>query len=135
MFYKRPLSSCLWYSVICGLIMDLLSARARLGIYVINYCITTSILFSQKRHFFEDKISTLPLMTFLFSVISTILQAMTLKIMTNDFHPSWQWAGTDLLVFPFLDAIYALGWFALPTYLLRRRSQSRDSTLCLRQDA
>ncbi len=132
MFYKRPLQSCLWYAFGCGFILDLLTARLRLGLYIVNYCLTIGLLYGQKRHFFEDKLSTLPIMTALFSILSTVIQIVLLKIAGTTLELSWAWLGTDLVLFPLADAAYALVWFAIPAYLLRRRPQNRDNTLSLR---
>lgn len=133
MCYKRPLNHCLWYALICGLILDLLSARMRLGVHAVNYCVVTWLLNHLKSRFFEDKIFTLPVMTFWFAILSTLLLVLELKGLGQDLILSWQWVATDLLLFPLADALYALVWFALPAYLLRRRPQGRDNTLCLRK--
>lgn len=132
--YKRPLDHCLWYALGCGLIMDLLAAQGRLGFYAVNYTVTTWVLYHQKKHFFEDSITTLPFVTLLFALISTLLQVITMKSFGYPIALSWHWAATDLFLLPLADAFYALVWFAIPAYLLRRRpSQGRDNTLSFRK--
>lgn len=132
MCYKRPLLACLWLSIACGVIMDMLGAHTRIGFFAVTYWITTAILYRLKQQFFEDKLSTLPVMTFFFAIFSTIIQAILLNAMGVTLHLTGQWVVTDLLMYPLADALYALLWFAIPSYLLRRRPQSRDNTMSFR---
>ncbi len=135
MLYKRPLLHCLWYALGCGFIMDLLATEGRLGVYAMTYAVTTWVLFQQKRHFFEDRITTLPMMTLLFSILSTLFLMTTLKGMGYPLKLSLHWIVSDLVVMPLADAVYGLVWFALPAYLLRRRpGHGRDNTLSFRNN-
>jgi cell shape-determining protein MreD len=117
LLYKKPLITCLWGSLICGLILDILSPHTRLGLYSMNFTLTTGILYAQRRHFFADKASTLPIMTFFFSVISTVIQGVLLNTFEGPFQISWGWLFSDLIVMPLMDASYAFLIFILP-YLL-----------------
>jgi rod shape-determining protein MreD len=112
-YYKKPLISCLWMAFFCGLIMDIFSPPQRLGTYALNYCMTTLILYSQKQNFFEDSYTTLPVMTFLFALLSTILQTAMLEILGLGLPLSFSWALTDLLVMPSFDSLYAFFFFAI----------------------
>ncbi|MFQ5728737.1 MAG: mreD [Waddliaceae bacterium] len=117
LFYRKPLITCLWGSLICGLILDMLSSHSRLGLYAMNFTLTTWILYGRRRHFFADNASTLPIMTFFFSVVSTIIQGILLNTFEGHFQMSWEWLFSDLAVMPLLDASYAFLIFILP-YLL-----------------
>jgi rod shape-determining protein MreD len=128
MCYKRPLNFCLWYSIICGLIIDLLGAGTYLGLYAATYSATTLLVYGHKQYLFEDQVITLPIMTFFFAIYSTALQAFFVHL-----NVSWKWALTDLVLYPFADALYALLWFALPAYLLRHRNQSKNNILSFKQ--
>lgn len=122
--YQRKLFYCLWIALGCGLIMDLLSANTRLGIHSLNYCLTLILLYPQKKNFFADSLSTLPIMTFLFSSVSTLLMAILLYSLEMKNVLSWNWLWTDLLLMPAVDAAYAFGCFILPALLFgkpRRR--------------
>lgn len=112
--------------------MDLLGAHTRIGCFAVTYWLTTAALYRLKRQFFEDKLSTLPVMTYFFALFSTIIQAILLNAMGVKLHLTGQWVVTDLLIYPLADALYALLWFAIPSYLLRRRPQSRDNTMSFR---
>jgi len=124
--YKKRFSSCLWVAFGCGIIMDLLSSNIRLGIHSLNYCLTLTLLYPQKKHFFADSLSTLPIMTFLFSSVSTFLMAILLYSLEAKNMISWYWAFTDLLVMPSMDALFAFCAFIIPP-LLFGKPQRRGS--------
>ena len=125
--YKKNLQNCLWIAFICGLILDLLSSNSRLGIHAFNYCLTLIVLYPQKRNFFADSLSTLPIMTFLFSAFSTFFMATVLYSLEMINMLSWQWFATDLLVMPVGDAIYAFCCFIAPALLFgRTRRRGKD---------
>lgn len=115
--YKNPLPSCLWIALICGLVIDLLSSHTRLGIHALTFCITLIILYPQKRNFFSDSLTTLPIMTFLFAAISSIITAMMLYSLEMHHVVSWHWVLTDLILMPAADAVYAFCCFILPALL------------------
>jgi rod shape-determining protein MreD len=122
--YKQNLTYSLWIALGCGLIMDFFSSNLRLGIHSLNYCITLIMLYPQKKNFFADSVSTLPIMTFLFSSISTLIMAILLYSLEMKNVLSWYWALTDLILMPVVDAIYAFGCYILPALLFgkpRRR--------------
>ena len=109
-YYQRSLLASLWASLICGFIVDTLSCTPQFGIYALNYCLCTAFLYPQKRNFFADSISTLPLMTLLFSLLSTTIDGIF-----NIYSLSWHWFVTDFFLMPFGDALYALCIFLLPS--------------------
>lgn len=115
--YKKNLLSALWFGFICGLILDLLSSSGRLGIHSLNFCITLMILYPQKRNFFADSLSTLPIMTLLFSMISSFVMVILLYSLEINYMLSWHWLLTDLIVMPIVDAAYAFSLFTLPALI------------------
>ena len=117
-FYKKPLVSALWLSLFCGLFVDLVGDQQYLGLYSLNYCLCTLLLYPQKRHFFRDKVTTIPLMTFFFSVVSTLIQVFLVYSFEIGIPLSWKWVGTDLLAMPALDALYGYFFFTLPNVFL-----------------
>src|SRR5262245_6915899 len=70
-FYKYSRIGVLWRAFMCGIILDALSSSSFFGFSSLNFCLVSFLLYGQTRNFFEDKLSTLPLMTFLFSFLST----------------------------------------------------------------
>ena len=123
-FYRSSLSICLWWSLACGVIVDLFSADTKLGHTALNYCLVTFFLYRYQFHLFEDRLSTLPVMTFCFTAFSTIIQITIFYIMGRTFSLSWQWGFNDLLFMPLQGAIYSILAFTLPLFILnfwRRR--------------
>jgi hypothetical protein len=117
-FYRCSLIRCLWWSFICGLVIDLFSAETRLGTYAMNHCLTTLCLYRYKFYFFEDRLSTLPAMTFGFSCLSMLIQFLILYLLHPFFSLSWKWIVNDLLLLPLEVAFYAFLAFTLPTLFL-----------------
>lgn len=120
-FYKKNLASSLWMALTCGLILDLLSSQPRLGIHALTFCFSLAVLYPQKRNFFADSLSTLPIMTFLFAVISSLVMAVLLYSIETKNVLSWEWLIADLLIMPAADATYAFCCFILPALLFGKR--------------
>lgn len=121
-YYKKPFETCLWLSLICGLIMDLLSSHRHLGLFALNYCLVTTILYSQRQHFFEDSLSTLPIMCFFFAIVSTLIQIPLHHVFESPIVLAKDWWINDLIVMPGIDALYGFVWFTLPGLFLPRKS-------------
>lgn len=117
-FYKRPFAAALVFAFLCGLLMDLVADYQHLGLYTLNYCATTAILFPQKRHFFKDSPTTIPLMTLLFVLISTVIQLFLIYSFEKGIPLSWGWVGTDLILMPLFDSLYAYIFFTLPNFFM-----------------
>lgn len=111
LIYRRPLVYCLYAALGIGLLLDLLSAHQRLGLHALALCATTSILFRSRSRFFPDKSTTLPIMTSLYSALSTALLFILLRVFDHHLVLTWEWVATDLLLWPVFDALYALVWW------------------------
>jgi rod shape-determining protein MreD len=112
--------------LLCGLILDLLSSHTRLGIHALNFCITLLVIYPQKRNFFADSLTTLPIMTFLFASLSTLIMVFLVYGLEMNDVLSWHWVITDLLIMPAADAAYAFCCFILPGLIFgkpRRRGK------------
>ena len=123
--YRLPLTSALWRAYACGILIDLLSSSPLFGLTSLNYCFAIWLLHGQTRHFFEDKLSTLPLMTFLFSLLSTVLSLIFAFFSGHTYPLSKLWAVTDLIMMPLADALYALLLFSFPFELIYRLRKLR----------
>lgn len=121
LYYKKTYLACLWWSVLCGAFLDLLAANAQFGFYAVNYGLTTLLLYGQRRNFFADNLSTLPLMTFFFSSLATLIQCVLIYAFEKENIFSWEWVMTDLIYMPTLDALYAFACFILPSLFLGKR--------------
>lgn len=116
-FYLKSYNEALWLSCLCGLIIDLLSSHVRFGIHAVTYKMATAILYSQKRNFFEDSTSTLPGLTFIYSVVSSLILMFLLLIFEKGITISFDFVKIDLGFLPFLDALYAFCSFSIPKLL------------------
>lgn len=130
-YYQLTFVSCLWMSMACGTIVDILSVHSFFGLNAFIYCLTTFILYSQRTHFFADRISTLPLMTALFSITATLFFMLSATILEGKQLLSWHLIYTDLFFMPGCDALYGWFCFVLPLLLIaelkRRKRQYRHS--------
>jgi rod shape-determining protein MreD len=118
--YQKNLQNSLWLALLCGLILDLLSSHARLGIHALNFCFTLVVLYPQKRNFFADSLSTLPMMTFFFAIVSSVFMALLLYSLETKNVMSWNWVFSDLLMMSAADAMYAFCCFILPAMVFGR---------------
>lgn len=110
------LSTILWISFLCGLILDLFSST-KMGLYILNYCFTSFLLYRQKRNFIEEKLINFLMFTGIYSFTATLLQLMIRYIFDKNavfFHYKYF---IDMITMPFLDAVYAYIWFYIPLYL------------------
>lgn len=117
-FYRHSLNGCLWWSIVAGFIVDLFSADTRLGNYAMNYCLVTVCIYRYRFHFFEDRLSTLPAMTFCFSCLSAFIQIAIFYIISRPFALSWSWLFNDFLFIPLQTSLYAILAFSFPSFLL-----------------
>ncbi len=113
LFYQKPFIKCLWGALLSGLIVDLFSAHSHLGLHAINYITAVTILYKQRKHFFSDSATTLPLMIFFFSIIATLLQIPILYVFEQKISLSKSWILSDLILMPFFDALYGFVFFVL----------------------
>lgn len=118
--YQKSLKACLWLALGVGVLLDLLSSQTRLGLYAFDYCLTIALLYPQRRNFFADSITTLPIMVFLFAFLSTVIMAILLYSVETRNVFSWPWVFTDLICMPLLDALYAFVLFTLPSTIFGR---------------
>lgn len=128
-FYHRSKRGCLWLALMTGCLIDLLSANTRFGLQAINYCLAAWLLYPTKFHFFEENPTTLPTLTWLFSLLSTLLQAVLLAVFGSSLVLTWNWVKLDLIIMPLYDALYAGLAFTLPLLFFPPKTQKRSSTL------
>lgn len=119
-YYKKSLYGSFWMSLLAGCALDIFSASNPFGISSLNYVLTTRCLYNQKRNFFEEKLTTLPLMTFLFSLLSTAIGATLLFFFARSIPFSIKSLLTDCLLMPVCDALYAFALFSLPFQILKK---------------
>lgn len=125
LFYQKSFSVCLWCAFFCGLMIDVLSIQPPFGFYACNYTLATAIIYSQKRNFFADHLSTLPIMTFIFSSTATLLEGTFLYIFGAHMSLGLTWVFSDLFIMPACDALYAFLWFIILPLSLQKKSRRR----------
>lgn len=115
--YQVPLSSCLWLAFFCGLTFDLFTSQTHLGIHAFSFSLALLLLYHQKRNFFADSLTTLPIMTFLAASLASFIAAIVLYTIEMKHTLSWHWVLTDLIFLPAADAAYSFCCFILPALL------------------
>jgi rod shape-determining protein MreD len=121
--YRHSRFALLWRACGSGIILDLLTSTPFFGLTPLNYCLVCFLLYSQRHNFFEDKLSTLFIMTSLFSFFSTLVAVVLSFFAGKGYGLTCEWVVTDLVGMSFADGIYALLVFSLPfqlTYKLRK---------------
>lgn len=119
--YLKPLKKCIWIAFFIGLLLDLLSAHLRFGLYTANYVLTTYILYRFKQNFFEDNFTTLPALTYFFSLISTLLQIFLLLLLDrHNIHFTSQFIFIDLIIMPLCDSLFTICIFSIPQLLFTK---------------
>lgn len=107
----------LWMAFGLGLILDLLGNELRFGLYALNFVLTTGVIYSQKRHFFEDKATALACFSALIAAFSTLLQLILLYLFDKGLDISGKTVLSDVVLMPILDGLYAFLWFTCPMRL------------------
>lgn len=114
-FYRCKLIAVLWWALACGLIVDLFSADTPIGTTAANYCVVSIVFYRYQFHFFEDRISTLSVLSFIFSFFSNFIKILTNYFLGKPFLLlSWGWLFDEFFIYPWQAALYALLAFTLP---------------------
>jgi rod shape-determining protein MreD len=111
LYMRKSFVTSLWIACLSGLLIDLLASQHRFGIYGLGYGLITVLLYSQRKHFFDDKPLGLALFTALISFVSSTLQLLAFE---RSISLTWKLACTDLIGMPLVDAVYAFVWFTCP---------------------
>lgn len=116
--YRTSFNQALWLSFACGFLLDLFATQTWIGTYAFIYCFATFCLYPYKTHFFEDGISTLLVMTFIFSAMVGLIKGCWLTLIGGSFSFSWNWVKTELFTLPLQTSLYSLAFFTIPGWLL-----------------
>lgn len=122
-FYHYSFETCLWIALWCGLVLDLLSSGSHLGLYALNFILTVALLYAQKRHFFSDRLSTLPIMTFFFSDLFSLFQLLLFYVFEKGVGISGEFLFRELILVPFWNASFAFFVFELPFWLFGKKQR------------
>lgn len=114
-FYFVSKSAALWLSLLCGAFIDCLCSHARIGMTATAYILAALILYEYRLYFFKEAISTLFIMTYLFSCLSSLIEVMLyLFLSSSPFRPSFNFIAIDSFLMPLLDGAIAFLLFSLP---------------------
>lgn len=116
-FYRYSRIESLYFAVVAGLLCDLLSSTQHMGLYTASYLLSSHVLYPCSTLFFEGNLWTLPLLTFFFSIISSICYLFFYAFFEGSITLTWQWFFCDMLVLPSCDFLYALLWFEITNFL------------------
>ena len=117
LFYRVSFSNALWISLACGLAMDLLSSQFKFGLIALTHAVTALALYGQKKHFFEEKAVALSLYSVLISGFLSLFLLIFSSLSEKQIVTSVPMLFSDLIIMPFLDGLYTLIGFSLPTSL------------------
>jgi cell shape-determining protein MreD len=133
-FYYLSITTITWLSLIIGLLLDVLSASPRFGFLGISYLLTSLFLYPWRLYFFKDAASTLPALTFFYSLCITVIQSLiALLFDLHGFSWSLYWLFTDVVMMPMMDSVYAVLIFSLPHFIytqyyrIRKQRSSRHA--------
>jgi cell shape-determining protein MreD len=121
MYYKKTFLTCLWGSLFCGLILDLLSSESRLGLYAINYMLTTTLIYQLRHNFFPDSAITLPVLTLFFSMLSALLEIIMMMVFDHRLTLHGHWIFNTMIYLPILNALFAFVIFVIPSILFGKK--------------
>ena len=117
LYNRTSLIKALWIAFGCGLFLDLITCYAHLGIYGLNFVLVTALLYTQKKHFFEEKPIALSLFTFFIAATTTLLHLVLLHIFDKGVPFSWTMLTVDVFLYSLVDGVYAFLWFTSPLRL------------------
>jgi len=126
-YYQKSYVSALNYSFLSGLIIDIFTSPTRFGLTALNYTVTSALIYNQKKNFFADNLMTLPLMTFLFSIISSVIGIILLSIFSKSINFSYFFIFSDLTLMPAFDALFSLCWFILPSLFFGKNNRQSNN--------
>lgn len=122
--YQKSLAKCVLLAIVCGTIVDLLSAYSAFGLHAASYSLGLVAIYPQRRNVFADSLSTLPLMSMVFSSLSCAILALLLDVLDISNVFSWPWIATDLIFLPMADGIYSFVIYILPALVFGKQRRT-----------
>ena len=131
LFYNTSLTVCLWAALGSGLLLDAIELSPRFGFLGLVFLLAARLLFGARLYFFKDSFITLPVMTYLFSLLAKCIE-LPIALFFDISIPKTNLEA--LFIQPFVDAIAAVCVFSLPSFLwqqyrqkIKRRRYSDDT--------
>jgi len=105
--YRFGLMPTLWRTLGVSLLVNFFSSSEGFGLIALSYSLSSLLLFVHIRTFFADNWSTLPLMTYLFSLYSSLFYFLLFPIFGQSFCLTPRVMITEILLSPLSDALLA----------------------------
>lgn len=120
-FYQYNYPNSLWAACLCGVIQDLFSSHDLFAVHTLAYCAATALLYRQRRNFFPDRLTTLPLMVFFFCFTVLIIVTLLTKASLQPGHFGKEFLSIDMILWPLQESAWSAVLFVAPLWLLGKR--------------
>lgn len=120
LLYSRKEANSLIFCLLIGVISDLFSAYTPFGLYVLVYLLAYHTLRVIKHFFFFEELISLPILSYIFSMITTLYLGIFIQSSSKLSLFSLSWIFSDLFLYPLIDALYAFLFHAIPLHYLVR---------------
>ncbi len=128
-FYRCRKIDSLWLALVCGLIVDLLSIQMRFGVHALSYTLTVFLLFDLKNYLFEERWTTLPLMTLLFTFLLNFIQLLVLFYFSSAYSYPLKWMILDLFLASMHNLFYTTMAFSILFYFFPSKLKKTPSVV------
>ena len=105
--YRYQLVPTLWRALLVSLLVNLFSSSEAFGLLPLSTCLAVLLLSMHLRSFFADKWTTLPLMTYLFSLYVSLFTFLLMPFFGAPFSLSLRVLVTEILIAPLFDTLLA----------------------------
>lgn len=110
------LPNALWLAAILGLMVDLLSFSTPLGLFSLNYCLSTLLIYRYRKYFLEEKVFIFALYSILFSFVCSSILFLLFALIEIRLKLTLPILFSDFILMPILDGIYAGLFVLFPMY-------------------
>ena len=131
--YRASLQTALWWAFICGIFIDCFSYDTKFGTYALINCLAIFFIYRLQMYFFIDRISTLPLMTAFFSLMSSFIYLIYFYLNGYSFSLPLSWFRVNVMEAALIDALYAGICFTIPSLWSLKPTKRRSLLLNLRE--
>ena len=115
--YRSSLQKSCFISLLIGLFTDSFLLSPRLGIFGASYFVACFACYRFKKYLFRDSLSTLPLMSYLFSFLIGISSSLIAVVLEVPSSLCFTKQILKWLVCPMYDVANALIFFSLPSMI------------------
>lgn len=117
---KYPLIKGLKTAFLIGILYDVTAFDTPFGLFPFIYVSGALLIFYLKNFFLQNEQITLPILTIVFSMASTLLHSILLHLFFTPIATSLSWIISDLIIYSCLDGLSAYVTIILPLLLLRK---------------